>query len=127
MAYLISTVTYENYLHVKVQGQNCPSTVRAYLLHIANLCRVSNYSAVLIEEFLSGPSLGMAEVFDIVMSGSSNAMFLTQIAYVDANKEHDKERMKFAELIASNQGLNIRIFDEVYKAAEWLRSLPSES
>jgi hypothetical protein len=125
--YIISTTYHENYLHVKVQGQNSPSTVKAYLLHVADLCRKGNYSAVLIEEFLSGPSLGMAEVFETVMSGSPEALTFSRIAYVDVNKQHDGERMKFAELIASNQGINVRIFDEVHQAAEWLRSFKSES
>src|SRR5262245_11100979 len=107
MPYEISTIPHDNYLHVKVRGQNNPATVSGYLLEVARICRKHNYSAVLIEEFLTGPSLSMAEIFNIVRTRSSDAWFLSHIAYVDTNTEHDSDQMKFAEMVALNEGVQV--------------------
>ena len=120
MPYEITTVQYDNYLHVKIFGQNNPATVSGYLLEVATLCRKNNYSAVLIEEYLSGPSLSMADIFNIIRSRSSDAWFLSHIAYVDTNTEHDLEQMKFAEMVALNEGVQVRMFHDLKAAQQWL-------
>ena len=120
MPYELSTVPLDNYLHVKVRGQNDTTTVNAYLLDVARLCRKHKYSAVLIEEFLSGPSLSMADIFNIIRNRSSDAWFLSHIAYVDTNSEHDFGQMKFAEMVALNEGVQVRMFQDLKAAHDWL-------
>jgi hypothetical protein len=120
MPYELTTIPFANYLHVKVRGQNSISTVSAYLLDVARLCRKHNYSAVLIEEYLSGPSLSMADIFNIIRDRSPDAWFLSHIAYVDTNVEHDFGQMKFAEIVASNEGVQVRMFPDLKAAHQWL-------
>lgn len=123
MPYEITTIPFDNYLHVKVVGQNNPTTVSSYLLDVARLCRKHNYSAVLIEESLSGPSLSMAEIFNIIRSRSSDAWFLSHIAYVDTNTDHDFSQMKFAEMVALNEGVQVKMFQNLNAAHQWLQPL----
>lgn len=123
MPYEITTTQYDNYLHVKVVGQNNPTTVSSYLLEVARLCRKNNYSAVLIEECLSGPSLSMAEIFNIIRSRSSDAWFLSHIAYVDTNTDHDFGQMKFAEMVGLNEGVQVKMFQDLNAAHQWLQPL----
>jgi hypothetical protein len=120
MPYELTPVPFDNYLHVKVRGQNNISTVSAYLLEVARLCRKHNYSAVLIEEYLSGPSLSMADIFNVIRDRSSDAWFLSHIAYVDTNAEHDFGQMKFAEIVALNEGVQVRMFQDLKAAHQWL-------
>ena len=120
MPYEITAIQYDNYLHVKVVGQNNPTTVSSYLLDVARLCRKHNYSAVLIEEHLSGPSLSMAEIFNIIRGRSSDAWFLSHIAYVDTNPDHDFGQMKFGEMVALNEGVQVKMFEDLKSAQEWL-------
>jgi hypothetical protein len=40
----------------------------------------------------------------------------------DVNSDHDSSRMKFAETVAVNRGVNVRIFADVREAANWLTS-----
>lgn len=120
MPYEITTIQYDNYLHVRVVGQNNPATVSSYLLDVARLCRKHNYSAVLIEEYLSGPSLSIAEIFNIIRSRSSDAWFLSHIAYIDTNTDHDFGQMKFAEMVALNEGVQVRMFEDLKAAQQWL-------
>jgi hypothetical protein len=120
MPYELTTIPFENYLHVRVRGQNNTATVSAYLLDVARLCRKHNYSAVLIEEYLSGPSLSMADIFNIIRNRSSDAWFLSHIAYVDINVDHDFGQMKFAEMVALNEGVQVRMFQDLNAAHQWL-------
>jgi hypothetical protein len=120
MPYELTTIAHDNYLHVKVRGQNTNATVSAYLLDIARLCRKHKYSAVLIEEYLSGPSLSMADIFNIIRTRSSDAWFLSHIAYIDTNTEHDFSQMKFAETVALNEGVQVKMFQDLKAAHQWL-------
>jgi hypothetical protein len=120
MPYELTTIPFDNYLHVKVRGQNNTTTVNGYLLDVARLCRKHNYSAVLIEEHLSGPSLSMADIFNVIRNRSSDAWFLSHIAYVDTNTDHDFGQMKFAEMVALNEGVQVRMFQDLNAAHQWL-------
>jgi hypothetical protein len=76
---------------------------------------------VLIEERLEGPRLGMMDVFQIAAEGSSRAQGKFEaIAYVDVNAAHDL--MKFAETVAANRALPVRVFSSLSEAEKWLLS-----
>jgi len=122
MSYQLTVSEMPTYLHVRVAGQNSPETVRAYLAEIYALCVQRNSSAILIEEDLAGPGLRVLDIFDIAAKSSEWAWPPPRrIAYVDVNKEHSFSDMKFAETVARNRGGEIRIFESVKDAEEWLR------
>jgi len=74
---------------------------------------------VLVEERLEGARLGTSDVFAIVMDESSRAVEVFQaIAYVDVNAGGDM--MKFAENVALNRGVPVRLFGTVAEAEKWL-------
>ena len=59
------------------------------------------------------------DVFDIAAEGSMRAPAqITTMAYVDMNAGGDL--MKFAETVANNRGLSVRVFSSVSDAREWL-------
>jgi hypothetical protein len=79
---------------------------------------------VLIEEDLKGPSLGVMDIYEIISKGSSQVrLAISTIAYVDVNPEHDMDRMKFAETVAVNRSVRIRLFTSVAEAARWLEEV----
>jgi hypothetical protein len=45
---------------------------------------------------------------------------LGRLAYVDINPEHDPKAMEFAENVAVNRGIPVRIFATVLEAQVWL-------
>ena len=120
MSYKLTVSEKPTYLHIRVMGQNSPQTVRAYLAEIHALCVQGNYSAILIEEDLQGPGLRLMEIFDIASKSSEWAWSPRRVAYVDVNKEHSSSDMKFAETVARNRGRDIRLFESVEDAEEWL-------
>ena len=116
------TITFDRrplYLHATVVGQNSKENVAGYFEEILLECVASGVGRVLIEERLVGPRLGPADVFDIAAAGSSRTGGVFQaIAYVDVNA--DGAMMKFAETVAVNRGLPVRLFSTVADAEQWL-------
>lgn len=118
-------VTYDHkagYLHAIVTGVNTKENVVSYLMAIRRECQARDCFRVLIEEDLEGPRLGLMDVFEIASTGrDKGAGRLPVIAYVDVNA--DSESMKFAEDVAVNRGIRVRVFSSVAAAAQWLADL----
>jgi hypothetical protein len=115
------------YLHAKVYGDNDPTAVTRYLRDVYDACLREKCPRVLIEEALEGPGLSVAEVFGVVEKASEQVWpVVQQIAYVDTNPLHDFTKMQFAEVVASNRGVNVRVFSSVRNAKEWLSTASEE-
>jgi hypothetical protein len=107
------------YLHAVVTGKNSKENVLNYLKEVLRECAARNISKVLIEERLEGPRLGTLDVFSVSSEGASKALGkLKAMAYVDINAEGNL--MKFAETVAVNRGLPVRVFSTVTEAEKWL-------
>lgn len=52
------------------------------------------------------------------------AKLLKRIALIGHNPEHDPARMEFAEDLAANRGVNMRLFNSVAAAEPWLGEAP---
>jgi hypothetical protein len=121
MSYLFTADLKDGYLHIRIQGENTPETVRRYLDDILQACLREGCPNVLIEEDLSGDRLGMGEVFSIIEEKSSSfrsAMSLA--AYVDL-RATNPANMQFAEDVAVNRGVTLCVFGSVAEARKWLR------
>ena len=79
----------------------------------------------MLEEYLEGPGLDTIDIFDII-SKASIQRTIGLIAYVDANQDHGIGTMKFAENVAVNRGVNVRIFSSVSKAQKWIENQLSD-
>ena len=111
------------YLHVTVTRRNNAANVRKYLSAIHAACLQRKCTVVLIEENLRGPGLGIGTIHNIVSEASKETRpVVTQIAYVDVNKEHPPSPMGFAETVAVNRGVNVRVFPDVDNAQRWLEA-----
>ncbi len=123
MSYAIETVRKPLYLHLKVTGENSLQTVRGYLAEVLDICAGNNCMNVLIEEQLQGARLNTLDVFNAVKSGASNAgKFPRVIAYVDVNVGSGPGLMHFAESLAQGRAINVRVFETVTEAENWLKS-----
>jgi len=125
MPYALSLESCPGYLHARVTGTNSPQTVLDYTQEIHQVCLQRNLHAVLIEENLSGPSIRLSAVLQIVAQRApAAAKLLKRIALIDHNPEHDLSRMEFAEDVATNRGVNLRLFASVAAAEQWLQEKP---
>ena len=119
MSYKLSITQKPTYLHAVVTGLNSKENVMSYLEEIRRECIARKCFRVLIEERLAGPRLGTIDVFQIAAEGSSRAEgSLKAIAYVDVNAEGDL--MKFAETVAVNRSVPVKVFSSVSDAEDWL-------
>jgi hypothetical protein len=120
MSYTLTIEQKTDYLHAVVTGQNTRENVESYLAEIHRECAARRCSRVLIEERLEGPRLGMMDVFEIASQGSMQTpVVLKAIAYVDVNAAGDL--MKFAETVAVNRAMPVKLFSNAADAEKWLR------
>jgi hypothetical protein len=125
MAYHMEVVCEDDYLHIYVTGDNTPEDVIAYLDQIRRSCVEHGCPKVLIEENLTGPPFATVDVYDVVDAASRGvAPAIRYIAFIDTNPAHDFAQMKFAETVAVNRGVNVKVFRDVPSAREWIRSRP---
>ena len=109
------------YLHAKVTGTHSAENALRFLRETHEACVQRGYSAVLLEMNLSGPSLDLTSIFGVISQRSAEATKLRKIAYVDAS-QRDPEKMRFAETVAINRGVNVRLFQDLDQAKQWMSS-----
>jgi len=119
MTYQLTFDPQPGYLHAIVTGKNSRENVARYTEEVGRECAARGCSRVLIEERLEGPRLGTTDIFRIVVEGSRRApATLEALAFVDVNAE--SRSMDFAETVAVNRGMPVRVFSTVDDAERWL-------
>ena len=122
MAHTLKIRNQSTYLHLIAEGDTTVEDVAGYLAEVLKKCIELHCPNVLIEENLKGPSLGIFAVYEIVTKICWQAASVVRhVAYVDVSPEHKKEVNQFAETTAVNRGVNIKLFDAVAEAENWLR------
>ena len=126
MSYKLTFTQKPAYLHAVVTGENSKDTAVRYLEEVQRECAARNCVRLLIEERLEGPRLGTTSVFEIAAERSETAQgHFKAIAYVDVNAEGNL--MQFAETVAVNRGLPLRVFSSVAAAENWLLGMETGS
>ena len=122
MAYTLKIRKQGTYLHMIAEGDSTAEDVAGYLSEGLKKCIELRCPNVLIEENLKGPSLSIFEVYEIVTKICWQAASVARhVAYVDTNPESKKEVNQFAETTAVNRGVNVKLFETVAEAENWLR------
>jgi hypothetical protein len=123
MPYQLQITEKPTYLHAVVIGKNTVENVTGYLKELLRECEARQYFNVLIEERLTGRRLETWDVYQIASDHSTLARgVLRTIAFVDVNA--GGELMKFAETVANNRGVPMRLFATVAEAEAWLAGQP---
>ena len=123
MSYTLNVEPRSSYLYITVTGENSYDTVSRYLSDVYALCLRYKCPNVLIVENLVGPSLNTLGIYDLISKKSEQTLQVVgSIAYIDINPEHDKQAMKFAENVAVNRNVTVRVFSSIPAAEEWLLS-----
>lgn len=119
--YRLSVEERPGYLCFRVDGEDNVETAVAYLSEVLRISREKGCPNVLILENLRGPGLGIGDVFRVIMRAVWPAVpHLRVVAYVDINPEHEFRSMKFAETVARNRGLFVRVFADPEEAQAWI-------
>ena len=108
-----------SYLHVTAEGPRTPENAQRVLREAYEACVKAGKSALLLELNFSGPSLSPLDIYRVITGGAADGSRLRRIAYVQAEAP-DPTAPRFAETVATNRGVNVRLFRDVASASEWL-------
>lgn len=120
-SYRVAFARKPGYLHAVVTGRNSVENVVGYLEQVQRECAAARCARVLIEERLDGPRLNLMQVFEVASRQGRLPENVPTVAYVDVNATGSS--MAFAEDVAVNRGLNVRVFGTITEAEKWLREL----
>jgi hypothetical protein len=118
MSYQLTIVERPQYVHAKATGERTPENALRFLKDAYAACVNSGRSSVLLEMQFDGPSLSDTSIFDVISDRVPDGLKLRRIAYVDGNRE--PAGAYFAETVAMNRGVNVRLFPSVALADGWL-------
>ena len=123
MSYTLNVEARAGYLYISVTGDNSLDTVNHYLTEVREACAKHKCFNLLIVENLSGPSLDTLSIYNLVASRSEQAAHIVRrLAYVDINPEHSAKDMEFAEDVAVNRGISVKVCPTIHAAEEWMES-----
>lgn len=125
MPYAVEFEFRKTYLFAKVTGDNSGETVFGYMREITERCDEEDCFRILIYECLDGQRLAPMDVFKIVSECSMQALGkFDAIAYVDENMGNMAE---FAENVAINRGMPIKMFTNLKDAIMWIEAQNEDS
>jgi len=117
MEYRLVIEEHPGYLHAKAQGERTRENARQALQDAYAACVAKGQRNLLFELDLEGAQLGMLRIYDVIAERSVDGSKLRRIAYVDSIPGKES---KFAETVATNRGVNVRLFADVTAAKRWL-------
>ena len=117
--YRLTTKERHGYLHASVVGQRTAENAQRFLRDAYEACVKKGYSALLLEMGLTGPPLDMASVFRVIANRAPDGAKLRRIAYIEPSPT-DLPAGLFAETVANNRGVNVRLFKDLEAADRWL-------
>jgi hypothetical protein len=114
------TLTFEDrgsYLYVYLAGADSFAASLSYWNEIVDRVRKFDFRRLLFHENLLG-DVNEGELYDILMDILPAPAGL-KIAFYDENKT-DEQINELGQLIAANRGANIRIFQSLESAQDWI-------
>lgn len=117
--YLLTAEERHGYLYARVVGPRTAENAQRFLKEAYEECVRRDLAALLLEMGLTGPPLDMASVFRVIASRASDGAKLKRIAYIEPAPS-DIPSALFAETVANNRGVNVRLFKDLDAADRWL-------
>ena len=118
LSYQLSVEVLQGYVHAKAAGERTPENALRFLKDAYAACVKSGRTSLLVEMHFSGPSMSPTSIFDVISDRVADGLKLQKIAYVDASP--DLGGAFFAETVAMNRGVNVRLFRSLAEATAWL-------
>ena len=121
MSYHLTIEEHPGYLHTKVNGPSTAENALRFLRESYEACVARGVYSLLLEMSLEGPSLDTGSIYSVISQRSDTGKQLRRIAYVDTGV-HGGAKARFAETVAINRGVNVRLFANLADARKWLES-----
>lgn len=109
------------YLYAYVSGEKDSYEIsKQYWTEIAERLKESGFDRVLIDEDIE-EVVSLMDEFQLVSELPEIGFTGIRIAFYDRKIEH-KDLNEFGELVASNRGMNARVFNDLELAVAWISS-----
>jgi hypothetical protein len=119
VSYQLTIEERPTYLYARADGDMTAANALRFLEEAYAACVKSGRSAVLLDMQLHGPNLNTTSVYEVISKRAADGTKLLQIAYVP-HMTDDVSMAHFAETVAVNRGVNVRLFQSVVAAERWL-------
>ena len=119
MSYQLRIEDRPKYVYARVDGDLTSANALRFLEDAYSACVKYGRSAVLLDMQLHGPNLNTTSVYDVISQRAAQGSKLRKIAYVPFHQD-DRSMAYFAETVAVNRGVKVRLFESVAAADGWL-------
>lgn len=107
------------YLYAFVSGRHdTVENAKKCWLEMLDECNKFGYNKILVEENIEG-NISLEEMYKLASEFPSLGFRDILVAFVDLHPSHQKLN-RFGEVVATNRGGKVRVFDTVTEAKEWL-------
>ena len=117
--YRLTIEKHPTYLHAKGEGPRTAENVLRYFRETHEACMSTGILDVLMDMGFSGPGFDFSTIFAVISERAPLGMKLRRVAYVESSPEQ-APRAEFAETIAVNRGVNVKLFPSIEAARKWL-------
>ena len=121
MDYTLTFEKREGYLYFYVTGRDSLEVSKAFWREIIETTLKLNYNKVLVDEDLED-TVSFGEIYDIITTGLEIPN-IREISIAVVDRHIDQTNLNlFGAIVASNRGINTKIFTTLEDAEQWLRS-----
>ena len=120
-AYHIKVEQHPTYIHATGTGALTEENARRFLMDAYQAAVERKCGSLLLEMGFSGRTLHLGGIYSVITERSPDGSRLKRIAYVDVTLKHSPDQAQFATLVAMNRGVNVRLFQSVAEAEQWLK------
>jgi hypothetical protein len=119
VAYQLKIEERPTHVYARADGDLTAENALKFLEEAYAACVRSGGAALLLDMQLQGPNLATTSVYEVISQRASDGSKLKKIAYVPFGTD-DRSMAYFAETVAVNRGVNVRLFESVAAAERWL-------
>ena len=121
MTYRLTVEAHETYVHARLDGTRTPQNLLRYMREAYLACVQHGRSDLLLEMNLASADLDISAIYRIVLQRAADGAKLRRIAYVETGAV-SAAKSRFAETVAVNRAVNVRLFPTLGEAKAWLES-----
>jgi len=116
VSYQLTIEERPTYVYARVDGDLNAANALRFLEEAYAACVRTGRSLLLLDMQLHGPDLNTTNVYEVISQRAADGTKLRKIAYVP----FQRSMAYFAETVAVNRGVNVRLFESVAAAEQWI-------
>ncbi|HET7403792.1 MAG TPA: hypothetical protein VFJ62_18480 [Usitatibacter sp.] len=121
MSYRFTAEAHETYVHARLDGTRTPENLLRYMREAYLACVQHGRSDLLLEMNLANADLDTSAIYRVILQRAADGAKLRRIAYVETGAV-SPAKSRFAETVAVNRAVNVRLFPTLGEARAWLES-----